>query len=150
MKTQHFPAAQFPLPVAAYSMTSGQFMLKAELYPLLPDHSRTVPICWVVLNQRRAVRHGLRHLRPAQTEGTEPSLPRVEPHYASLAWLWATQKADPCITPASPCREPTQKAAACSLDWGDYDNHRMLRGTSCQHSRKRDTRRALLRARKAG
>jgi hypothetical protein len=134
----------------AFSMVSNQFMLEPQLYPLLPDHSRTVPICWVVLNQRRAVRHGLRHLRPARTEGTEPTLTRVEPRYEHLAARYALQGRHPEVHPASPCREPTQKAAACTLDWGDYDNHRMLRGTSLQHSRKRDTRRALLRARKAG
>ena len=156
MNTQsnHYAAAVLPVPVSAYSQTTGCFMLEPCVMRLPPRRSLLQSLLspvsllpeYVVLNVARTA-GGTKLCRPAtQTAHTALQQPhgspmpltpaiQVNPCYEYLAALYALQGHRPEAHPALPLREPSRRS-----DWWYFPRE------SGQHSRKRDLRRKLLKA----
>ena len=166
MNTQsnHYAAAVLPVPVSAYSQTTGCFMLEPCVMRLPPRRSLLQSLLspvsllpeYVVLNVARTT-GGTKLCRPAtQTAHTALQQPhgspmpltpaiQVNPCYEYLATLYALQGHHPEVHPALPLREPSRKAAAYTEPLL-FDAGQCNRGLGGQHSRKRDLRRKLLKA----
>ena len=152
MNTQsnQYAAAVLPVPVSAYSQTTGCFMLEPRVMRLPPSRSLLQSLLspvsllpeYVVLNVARTA-GGTKLCRPAtQPHGSPmPLTPAVQvnPCYEYLAALYALQGHHPEAHPALPLREPLRYS-----DWWYFPRRQALG----QHSRKRDLRRKLLKAAK--